>query len=162
MKIHRLNTPLDSEQIKQLKAGDKVLISGTIYTARDAAHKRMIQLLAEGKELPMNIKGQIVYYVGPAQLLDLGLKGMIGKGSRSEVVIDSIIKNQAVYFVAIGGAAVVMAEAIKAVEIIAWEDLGTEALRKLEIIDLPCFVGIDSSGNDVFEIERKKYKINED
>ena len=183
MKIHRLSTPINQDIIADLQVGDKVLISGPIYTARDAAHKRLIQLIDEGKELPFDLDGEIIYYVGPApappgkiigsagpttsyrmdsytpQLLERGLKGMIGKGQRSDQVKRSIIKNRAVYFVAIGGAAVIMAEAVKSVEIIAWGDLGTEALRKLEVVDLPCFVGIDIKGNDIFEIGKDKYKI---
>lgn len=183
MKIHRIKTPLNSEIINKLEIGDKVLISGIIYTARDLAHKRLIDLLEKGKQLPIELEGNIIYYVGPSpappgyqigsagpttsyrmdpytpQLLERGLKGTIGKGLRSQEVKESITKNKAVYFVAIGGAAVIMAQAVKKAKIIEWEDLGTEALRELEVVDLPCFVAIDSKGNDLFTTEKMKYKI---
>lgn len=182
MRTINLQTPLNSVTIKSLKAGDKVLISGTIYTARDAAHKRLIELIEKGESLPFEPEGQIIYYVGPApappgrvigsagpttsyrmdpytpQLLKLGLKAMIGKGQRSLEVVAAIKEFGAAYFVAIGGAAVIMAEAVKQAKIIAWPELGTEALRELNVVDLPCFVAIDSQGNNIFEIERIKYK----
>jgi fumarate hydratase subunit beta len=177
-----LNTPLKEEDLINLEIGDKVFISGTIYTARDAAHKRLVQLLKEGKELPFDIKGQVIYYVGPAPappgkpigsagpttsyrmdpyspaLLDAGLKGMIGKGPRSKEVIDSMVKNKAVYFAAIGGAAVVIALSIKNAKIIAYEDLGTEALRELQVENLPCIVANDTKGNDIYKEGVEKYK----
>ena len=177
-----LHTPLKDEDLINLEIGDKVFISGTIYTARDAAHKRLVELLKAGKELPFNPKGQVIYYVGPAPappgkpigsagpttsyrmdpyspaLLDAGLKGMIGKGPRSKEVIDSMVKNKAVYFAAIGGAAVVIALAIKDAKIIAYEDLGPEALRKLEVENFPCIVANDTKGRDIYEEGVLKYK----
>ncbi len=177
-----LTTPLKEEDLINLEIGDKVFISGTIYTARDAAHKRLVELLKQGKDLPFDIKGQVIYYVGPAPappgkpigsagpttsyrmdpyspaLLDAGLKGMIGKGPRSKEVIDSMVKNKAVYFAAIGGAAVVIALAIKDAEIIAYEDLGPEALRKLKVENLPCIVANDTKGRDIYKEGVEKYK----
>ncbi len=180
--IH-LQTPLKDDNLKELKIGDKVLITGTVYTARDAAHKRLVDLIEAGKDLPFDIKGQIIYFVGPAParpgmpigsagpttsyrmdpyspiLLDAGLKGMIGKGPRSKEVIDSMIKNKAVYLAAIGGAAVVMAQSIKEAKVIAYEDLGTEAIRELKVENLPCIVANDIYGNDLFDEGVKKYRI---
>ncbi len=177
-----LTTPLKSEDLIDLKIGDKVFISGTIYTARDAAHKRLVKLIEDGEELPFDLKGQIIYYVGPAPaptgkpigsagpttsyrmdpyspiLLDNGLKAMIGKGPRSKEVIKSMIKNKAIYFAAIGGAAVIMATSIKEAEIIAYEDLGAEAIRKLRVENLPCIVANDVNGNDVYQVGIAKYK----
>lgn len=177
----RITMPLTEEMVKDLKAGDTVLISGTIYTARDAAHKRLIELLDKGEELPMEVEEQVIYYVGPTpakpgmaigsagpttsyrmdpyapRLLDKGLRGMIGKGIRSDKVIDSIIKNKAVYFGAIGGAAALIGKSIVNSEIIAYEDLGSEAIRKLEVIDFPAVVVIDSKGNNLYEIGQKQY-----
>ncbi len=177
----RVNTPLTAEKAKSLKAGDVVLISGTVYTARDAAHKKMTELLAAGGSLPFDIQDAIIYYVGPTPakpgnvigsagpttsgrmdaytptLLDLGLRGMIGKGARTPAVIDSIKKNHAVYFAAIGGAAAVMAQCVRSVEIIAYEELGAEAVRKLEVEDLPVIVAIDSQGNNYYEIGQAAY-----
>lgn len=177
----RITTPLTEEMVMDLKAGDTVLISGIIYTARDAAHKRLIELLDRGEELPMDIEDQVIYYVGPTpakpgmasgsagpttsyrmdpyapRLLDKGLTGMIGKGIRSNEVIDSIIKNKAVYFGAIGGAAALIGKSIVNSEIIAYEDLGSEAIRKLEVIDFPAVVVIDSNGNNLYEIGQKQY-----
>jgi fumarate hydratase subunit beta len=174
-KEKHLQTPLKDDDLKELKIGDKVLITGTVYTARDAAHKRLVDLIVAGKDLPFNIKGQIIYFVGPAParpgmpigsagpttsyrmdpyspiLLDAGLKGMIGKGPRSKEVIDSMIKNKGVYFAAIGGAAVIMAQSVKAAEIIAYEDLGTEAIRELKVENLPCIVANDIYGKDLYE-----------
>ncbi len=177
----RVTTPLTAEKAGTLKAGDVVLISGTIYTARDAAHKKMTELLAAGGSLPFDIKDAIIYYVGPTPakpghvigsagpttsgrmdvytptLLDLGLKGMIGKGARTPQVIDSIKKNGAVYFAAIGGAAAVIANCIKSVEIIAYEELGAEAVRRLVVEDMPVIVAIDSQGNNYYEIGQQAY-----
>ncbi|MCY6354680.1 Fe-S-containing hydro-lyase [Clostridium sp. ZS2-4] len=177
----RITTPLTEDMVKDLKVGDTVLISGTIYTARDAAHKRLIELLDKGEELPMDIENKIIYYVGPTpakpgmaigsagpttsyrmdpyapRLLDKGLRGMIGKGLRSDKVIDSIIKNKAVYFGAIGGAAALIGKSIVNSEIIAYEDLGSEAIRKLEVIDFPAVVVIDSNGNNLYEMGQKQY-----
>ncbi len=172
---YHLTTPLSDETVSKLKSGDIVYLNGTIYTARDAAHKRLVDLLDEGKELPFDIKGAIIYFVGPAPakpgmpigsagpttsyrmdpyspiLLEAGLKGMIGKGPRSKEVIDSMIKNKGVYFAAIGGAAVVMAQSVKAAKIIAYEDLGTEAIRELKVENLPCIVANDIYGKDLYE-----------
>lgn len=177
-----LNTPLTTEALKGLKIGDKVYISGTIYTGRDAAHKRLVELLEQGKALPFDVKGQVIYYVGPAPappgkpigsagpttsyrmdpyapaLLDAGLKAMIGKGPRSQAVIDSMVKNKAVYLAAIGGAAVVVADSIKAAKVIAYEDLGTEAIRELKVENFPCIVANDVYGNDIYQEGIKKYK----
>jgi len=177
-----LTTPLTDEDLKDLKIGDKVSITGTIYTGRDAAHKRLVELLEKGEELPFELTGQIIYYVGPAPappgkpigsagpttsyrmdpyapaLMEEGLKAMIGKGPRSQSVIDSMVKNKAVYLAAIGGAAVVVADSIKEAEVIAYEDLGTEAIRKLKVKDFPCIVANDISGNDIFQEGIKKYK----
>lgn len=177
----RITTPFSAEKAQSLKAGDVVLISGTVYTARDAAHKKMTELLAAGGSLPFDIRDAIIYYVGPSPakpgniigsagpttsgrmdaytptLLDLGLRGMIGKGARTPEVIESICKNQAVYFAAIGGAAAVMARCVRSVEIIAYEELGAEAVRKLVVEDLPVIVAIDSQGNNYYEIGQRAY-----
>ncbi len=180
--IH-LHTPLQSADLEKLSVGDKVLISGTVYTARDAAHKRLVELIKAEKPLPFDIKGQVIYYVGPAPappgkpigsagpttsyrmdpytpiLLDIGLKGMIGKGPRSQEVIDSMVKNKAVYFAAIGGAAVVIAQAVKAAKIIAYEDLGAEAIRELKVVNFPVFAANDTQGNDIYKLGVEKYRI---
>jgi len=177
----KLHTPLTQEKISRLKAGDSVLLSGVIYSARDAAHKRLIDLLDDGRELPLNIKDQTIYYVGPSpakpgmvigsagpttsyrmdayapRLLDLGLKGMIGKGARNDEVIDAIIRNKAVYFGAIGGAAALIGKSIVKSEIIAYEDLGAEAIRKMEVKDMPLVVIIDSKGNNLYKIGQEDY-----
>lgn len=171
----KINLPITDKDIKELKAGDSVLFSGTVITGRDAAHKRFYGLIQEGRELPVNLKGELIYYVGPAPakpgcvvgpagptssyrmdkytpaLLDLGLKGMIGKGARSREVIDSIVKNKCVYFAAIGGAAALIAKSIKAEELLCYEDLGTEAVRRYTVEDFPCIVAIDSNGNNVYD-----------
>ncbi|CCJ33899.1 Fe-S-containing hydro-lyase [Caloramator australicus] len=177
----RITTPLTDDVIKSLKAGDSVLLTGYVYTARDAAHKRLVELIKAGKELPFDIKGQIIYYVGPTPakegqpigsagpttsyrmdpytpaLLDKGLKGMIGKGKRSGEVIESIKKNCAVYFAAIGGAAALTAKCVKESTLIAYEDLGAEAIRRLYVEDLPLVVVIDSEGNNYYEIGQREY-----
>ena len=177
----RLETPLTYEKIKNLKAGDSVLLSGVIYSARDAAHKRLIELLNEGKELPIEIQNQTIYYVGPSpakpgqvigsagpttsyrmddytpQLLNLGLRGMIGKGKRNEEVVNSIIENKAIYFGAIGGAAALMAQRVEECEVVAYEDLGAEAIRKITVKNLPLIVIIDSEGNNLYELGRQDY-----
>ncbi|MFT8889539.1 MAG: Fe-S-containing hydro-lyase [Ethanoligenens sp.] len=183
--IKKIYTPLTDGVIENLKSGDTVLISGTVFTARDAAHKRLFQLLKEGKELPVNLKGQIIYYVGPAPaspghvcgsagptssyrmdaytpaLLDIGLKGMIGKGLRTQAVIDSMKKNTCVYFAATGGAAALIAKSIQSVEMIAYDDLGTEALQKMTVVDFPATVVIDAAGNNLYETGTIKYRKNE-
>lgn len=176
-----LETPLTYEKIKELKAGDTVLLSGIIYSARDAAHKRLIELLHKGEDLPIEIKNQTIYYVGPSpakpgevigsagpttsyrmddytpQLLNIGLKGMIGKGKRSEEVVKSMVENKAVYFGAIGGAAALMAQRIEECRIVAYEDLGAEAIRRIKVSDLPLIVIIDSEGNNLYKIGRDEY-----
>lgn len=176
-----LKTPLTADDLKDLKAGDDVYITGYIYTARDAAHERLVNLLDEGKELPFDVEGAIIYYVGPApakpghalgsagpttsyrmdsytpQLLDAGLKGMIGKGKRDQEVKDSIVKNGATYFAAIGGAAALIAQSVKSAEIVAYEDLGAEAIRKLYVEDFPVTVINDSQGNDLYQQGREEY-----
>jgi fumarate hydratase subunit beta len=178
----QLICPISDEEIKTLKAGERVLLSGTIYTARDAAHKRMSEALQNGKELPIQIAGQVIYYVGPTPakpgqvigsagpttsgrmdkytpaLLELGLKGMIGKGYRSDEVVESIKKNKAVYFGAIGGSGALIARTIKSSEVIAYEDLGPEAIYKLEVKEFPAVVIIDSEGNDWYEIGKQQYQ----
>lgn len=176
-----IRTPLTEEIINNLKAGDQVLLTGSIYTARDAAHKRLVDLINENKKLPFELKNSIIYFVGPTPtkpgenfgsagpttsgrmdkyspiLLDLGLKGMIGKGYRNEEVKRSIIKNKAIYFGAIGGTGAAISKCIKKSEIIAFEDLGPEAIRKLEVEKMLLTVIIDKDGNDLYEIGRKKY-----
>ena len=176
-----LHTPLTIEKVKSLRTGDQVLLTGTIYTARDAAHKRLVEMLDQGKELPFEIKNAIIYFAGPApaneeevigpcgpttsyrmdayspRLLQEGLKGMIGKGKRNEDVIASMKENHAIYFGAIGGAGAIMADCIQACDVIAFEDLGPEAIRKLEVKDMPLTVVIDDEGHDLYEIGKKKY-----
>lgn len=175
----KITLPITDEDIKNLRAGDSVLLTGTIITGRDAAHKRLFELIQKGEPLPVDVRGELIYYVGPAPakpgyavgpagptssyrmdkftpaLLDLGMKGMIGKGARSQEVIDSIVKNKAVYFAAIGGAAALIAKSIKKEEILCYEDLGTEAVRRYTIEDFPCIVAIDCEGNNVYERQRK-------
>lgn len=176
-----IQVPISKEDAKSLHAGDYVLLNGTIYTARDAAHKRMYEALAEGKELPLDWKGNVVYYMGPSParegrpigsagpttasrmdkyapgLLDLGLKGMIGKGKRSQEVRDAIVRNGAVYFAAVGGAGALLSRAITSSEVIAYDDLGTEAIRKLTVKDFPAIVVIDAEGNNLYETAVKEY-----
>ena len=179
----RLTPPLSDADVESLKIGDRVLISGAIYTGRDAAHKRLIDLVQAGKPLPIDIQGQIIYYVGPSpakpgravgaagpttsyrmdayapELIRLGLKGMIGKGARGQDVRDAMEEFKAVYFAAIGGAGALMAQAIKKAEIIAYEDLGPEAIRRLEVEEFPVIVVNDVRGNDLYEEGVKKYAI---
>ncbi|WP_294387936.1 Fe-S-containing hydro-lyase [uncultured Clostridium sp.] len=179
--IKTINTPLTESITTKLRAGDSILLTGTIYTARDAAHGRLINLLNEGKELPINLKDEIIYYVGPTpekpgqvigsagpttsyrmdsyapRLLDLGLKGMIGKGARSQEVIDAIKRNKSVYFGAIGGAGALISKCITSCEVIAYDDLGAEAIRKLEVKDMPLVVIIDTEGNNLYEIGKNEY-----
>lgn len=170
-----IKTPIDSSKVDGLKAGDYVYLTGKIYTARDAAHKRMFEALQQKGELPFDIRNQIIYYLGPTparegqvigsagpttssrmdkytpSLLDLGLKGMIGKGKRNDEVIASMIKNEAVYFAAIGGAGALLSKCIKSSKVIAYEDLGTEAIRELWVENLPVIVVIDSKGSNFYE-----------
>lgn len=177
----RLTTPLTDADVEELKSGDLVLITGTVYTARDAAHARLVALLKEGKELPFDVKGAVIYFVGPTPappgkpigsagpttsgrmdaysptLLAVGLKGMIGKGKRSDEVKEALRKHKAVYFGATGGAGALLARTIKAAEIVAYEDLGPEAIRRLTVEDFPAVVVNDCHGGDLYEEGRKKY-----
>lgn len=170
-----ITTPLTEEKVSDLKAGDYVYISGTVYTARDAAHKRMYDAMQEGQQIPIDLKENIIYYLGPSParegqvigsagpttssrmdkytplFLEHGLKGMIGKGKRSPEVIASMAENHAVYFAAIGGAGALLSQCIKKSEIVAYEDLGTEAIRKLEVENLPVIVVIDQEKNNMYE-----------
>lgn len=170
-----ITTPLTEEKVCNLKAGDYVYISGTIYTARDAAHKRMYEAMQAGETIPIELKENVIYYLGPSParegqvigsagpttssrmdkytplFLDHGLKGMIGKGKRSPEVIESMAKNHAVYFAAIGGAGALLSECIKKAEVVAYEDLGTEAIRKLEVENLPVIVVIDKDKNNMYQ-----------
>ncbi len=174
-KTVELTTPLTDEVLEQLEIGDTVLISGVIYTGRDAAHKRLVDLLKEGKPLPFDVKGQIMYYVGPSPappgkpigsagpttsyrmdpytipLLEHGLKGMIGKGNRGEEVVRALVRHKAVYFAAVGGAAALIARSIKRAEVVAYEDLGAEAIRRLEVEDFPAVVANDVHGKDLYQ-----------
>ncbi|MBS7623412.1 Fe-S-containing hydro-lyase [Candidatus Bathyarchaeota archaeon] len=172
--IH-LQTPLKDEELKRLRVGDKVLLTGKVYTARDAAHKRLVELIKEGRNLPFEVEGQVIYYTGPTptkpgrvigsagpttssrmdpytpMLLDAGIKGTIGKGQRGKEVIEAMKRNGAVYFAATGGVAVLLARSVKSSKTIAYEDLGTEAVRELYVEDLPCVVAIDTRGNSLYE-----------
>lgn len=177
----RVTTPLNDDVISKWRSGDKILISGIIYTGRDAAHKRLVELIDKGETLPFDIKGQIIYFVGPTparpggavgsagpttsyrmdayspRLIEKGLKGMIGKGSRSEEVIGAMIKHKCVYMAAVGGAGALISRCIKSSEIIAYEDLGPEAIRRMEVKDLPVIVVNDTLGNDLYQEGVKKY-----
>lgn len=182
---HNITTPLTEEVVKQLKAGDTVSITGVIYSARDAAHKRMIEALERGEKLPLPIEGAILYYLGPTpapegraigsagpttasrmdkytpQLLQLGLKGMVAKGRRSQAVKDAIKENKAVYMAAIGGAGALLSKCIKEAEVIAYDDLGPEAIRKMVVEDFPAVVIADCEGNDLYETAAAEYEIKE-
>lgn len=173
-----IKAPIDDEVVNSLKAGDYVYITGTIYTARDAAHKRMYEAINNGESIPFELKNNIIYYLGPSParegqvigsagpttsnrmdkytplLLEHGLKGMIGKGKRSNEVIKSMHKNNAVYFAAIGGAGALLSKCIKKAEVIAYDDLGTEAIRKLEVENLPTIVVIDNQENNMYDIDK--------
>ena len=177
-----ITAPITKETARSLHAGDYVYVTGTIYTARDAAHKRMDEALDRGESLPIDIKDQAIYYMGPSparegrpigsagpttasrmdkyapDLLDLGLKGMIGKGKRSKAVIDAIVRNGAVYFAAVGGAGAILSKCIKKSTVIAYDDLGTEAIRELEVENFPVVVVIDSEGNNLYETAIKEYR----
>ena len=176
-----IQAPVSKEDARSLKAGDYVYLSGTIYTARDAAHKRMKEALDQGQKLPFDLKGSVIYYMGPSparegrpigsagpttasrmdkytpELLDLGLGAMIGKGKRSPAVIDAMVRNGAVYFAAVGGAGALLSKCILRSEIVAYEDLGAEAIRKLEVKNFPVIVVIDSQGNNWYETASKEY-----
>ena len=169
-----LNTANISEWADTLVCGEEILLSGVVYTARDAAHKRIKALVDEGKPLPFDLKDAVIYYAGPTpekpgmpigscgpttstrmdpfvpEFMDLGLKGMVGKGNRSQAVIDAIVRNKGVYLCAIGGAGALAAKCVKKLDVIAFEDLGCESVKRLEIVDFPLFVGIDSKGNTLF------------
>ena len=177
-----IKTPLTRQTARELKAGDVVKITGVIYTARDAAHKRMTEAAAIGEKLPFDVKDQIIYYVGPTppkpgeiigsagpttsgrmdayapKMMELGLTGMIGKGKRNADVKDAMKKYGAVYFAATGGAAALISSHIKSAEVIAYDDLGTEAVRKLYVEDFPAVVVMDTYGNDLYETEKLKYR----
>ena len=177
----RLKTPLSNADVEKLKAGDKVLISGVIFTGRDAAHKRLYDLLMEGKPLPIDVKGQVIYYVGPApakpgqaigsagpttsgrmdvyspKLMEMGLKGMIGKGMRKKEVVEAMKKYKAVYFAATGGAGALLAKAVRKASVVAYEDLGPEAISRLEVVDFPVTVVNDTQGNDLYQQGMAKY-----
>ena len=177
----KLTAPLKREDVEKLNIGDTVYISGVIYTGRDAAHKRMVEALDRGEELPLPVDGSVIYYAGPSptkpgnvigsvgpttsyrmdpyapRLLDLGMRMMVGKGKRDQEVIDSCVKNKAVYCAAVGGAAALLAKSVTKVDIIAYEDLGPEAIRRLEVKDFPCIVVNDVRGNDLYKEGRKQY-----
>lgn len=181
----KITSPMSDKTARELRSGDYVYITGIIYTARDAAHKRMAEALQEGNPLPIELKNNIIYYMGPSparegrpigsagpttasrmdkyapELLDLGLKGMIGKGKRSQAVKDTIVRNGSVYFAAVGGAGAILSKCIKKNEVIAYDDLGTEAIRKLYVEDFPVIVVIDSEGNNLYETAIEEYR-NED
>ncbi|MBW2146724.1 MAG: Fe-S-containing hydro-lyase, partial [Deltaproteobacteria bacterium] len=176
-----LRPPLSNEDVEKLRIGDKIFITGVIYTGRDAAHKRLMDLIEKGEKLPVDLKGQLIYYVGPApakpgkpigsagpttsgrmdafspKLMKLGLKGMIGKGMRSQAVIEAMMKYKAVYLAATGGAAALIARSIKRAEVVVYEDLGPEAISRLEVEDFPCVVVNDTRGNDLYKEGAKKY-----
>ena len=178
----RIQAPIRKEDARVLRAGDYVYITGTIYTARDAAHKRMQETLDAGEQLPMEIEGTVIYYMGPSparegrpigsagpttssrmdkyapKLLDMGLGAMIGKGKRNQAVLDAIVRNESVYFAAIGGAGALLSKCITSSKVIAYDDLGAEAIRKMEVKDFPVVVVVDSKGNNLYETAVKKYR----
>lgn len=180
--INKITSPIDAETIKKLTVGTEVLISGVIYTARDAAHRRLVEALDKGDRLPFDLTGQTIYYMGPSptrpghiigsagpttsarmdiytpRLIALGLRAMIGKGGRSPEVREAIKKYKAVYFTAIGGAGALLAKSIKQVEIVAYEDLGAEAIRRLEVVNFPAIVANDIYGDDLFEQGKARYR----
>lgn len=177
-----ITAPINKETARSLHAGDYVYITGTMYTARDAAHKRMYEILQKGGELPVDWKDQVIYYMGPSparegrpigsagpttasrmdkyapQLLDLGLGAMVGKGKRSQAVIDAIVRNGSVYFAVVGGAGALLSKCITSAEVVAYDDLGTEAIRKLTVENFPAIVVIDSEGNNLYETAIKEYR----
>lgn len=177
-----ITAPINKETARSLHAGDYVYITGTMYTARDAAHKRMYEILQKGGELPVDWKDQVIYYMGPSparegrpigsagpttasrmdkyapQLLDLGLGAMVGKGKRSQAVIDAIVRNGSVYFAAVGGAGALLSKCITSAEVVAYDELGTEAIRKLTVENFPAIVVIDSEGNNLYETAIKEYR----
>lgn len=177
-----ITVPLSAEEAVSLRAGDYVYLTGTIYTARDAAHKRMCEALERGEQLPVDMKDNVIYYMGPSParegrpigsagpttasrmdkyaplLLDLGLRGMVGKGKRSQTVKEAVVRSRAVYFAAVGGAGALLSHSIINSEVIAYEDLGTEAIRKLEVKEFPVIVVMDAEGNDLYETAAEKYR----
>ncbi|MBQ2307511.1 MAG: Fe-S-containing hydro-lyase [Clostridia bacterium] len=177
-----ITLPLSEAEARTLRAGDYVYLTGVLYTARDAAHKRMYDALKAGEALPVDLRGQLVYYLGPTparpghvigsagpttssrmdkyapELLDLGLRGMVGKGKRTQAVIDAIVRNGAVYFAAVGGAGALLSKCIKEAEVVAYDDLGTEAIRRLRVEDLPVIVVIDSEGNNLYATAADTWK----
>lgn len=181
----RITAPISREDILSLRAGDYVKITGTIYSARDAAHKRMIEALDRGEQLPINMEGTTIYYMGPSparegrpvgaagpttatrmdkytpRLLDLGMAGMIGKGKRSREVIDGIVRNGAVYFAAVGGAGALLSKKILSSKVVAYEDLGTEAIREMTVEDFPVIVVVDSQGNNLYETSIEQWRREE-
>ena len=185
MAVHKIKTPLTEDIIQNLRSGDEIFLSGTIYTARDAAHKRMIELLENGKELPVNLQGQIIYYVGPCPakpgqvmnsagpttaarmdpftptMLKYGVRATIGKGPRRDSVKEACIKFRSLYLHGIGGGSVLLAKAVKKVEIVAYEDLGTEAIRRLEVEDFPLIVAYDIYGGDAYSEGIAQYAVND-
>ena len=178
----KIHVPMTKEEAATLQAGDYVYLTGTIYTARDAAHKRMDEALDKGEELPLSIQDQIIYYMGPSparegrpigsagpttasrmdkytpRRLDLGLGAMIGKGKRSQAVLDAIVRNGCVYFAAVGGAGAILSKCIRKSEVIAYDDLGTEAIRRLDVEDFPVIVVVDSQGRNLYETAVKEYQ----
>ena len=179
----KITLPLTIEEGLSLKAGEQVLVSGVVYTARDAAHKRLVETIEKGEKLPINLENQVIYYAGPAPtppgkvigaigpttsarmdaytpaLLNKGLRGMIGKGKRSKEVIEAIKDHKALYFAAIGGAAALMSKSIIEMEVVAYEDLGTESIKKLLLKDFPLVVAVDAFGNDYYEIGQNNYLL---
>ena len=179
--MKKLTAPLSREDALSLRAGEHILLSGTVYTARDAAHLRMLSLIAEGKPLPVDLEGQVIYYAGPTPtpegrpvgsigpttsvrmdsttptLLEKGLRGMIGKGERGQAVIDAMKQHGAVYFAAIGGAAALMASCVTDLQVICWDDLGPESVKRLTLHELPLIVAIDAQGNDAFALGQAAY-----
>lgn len=178
---YKFDLPVSQAELEKLKAGDRVILSGVIYTARDAAHKRLTELMAQGGELPLELEGTAIYYAGPTPekpgevigsagpttsgrmdpyapiLLDAGLKMMIGKGNRSKEVLDAIVRNHAVYFAAMGGAGALMGSCVDKVDIVCYEDLGCEAIRRLEVKNMPLTVAVDSRGENIYTVGPEAY-----
>jgi len=179
----RISAPISLEAARSLRCGDRVLLTGTVYTARDAAHQRLAELIAQGRELPLPLAGAIIYYVGPTPnrpgqvigsagptssyrmdayapaLIELGLRGMIGKGKRSNAVVEAMQKHGAVYFGAIGGAGALLSMCVETCEVVAFEDLGAEAIRRLTVREMPLTVIIDCDGNDLYKLGREEYLV---
>lgn len=179
---YQIHAPLREEEIAQLRAGDYVYLTGTIYTARDAAHKRMYEAVQQGQSLPIDLKDNVIYYMGPSParegrpigsagpttasrmdkyaptFLDMGQKGMIGKGKRTPQVRDAIVRNGAIYFAAVGGAGAILSKVITDAKVIAYDDLGTEAIRELKVEKMPLIVAIDRLGNNIYELAPEKYR----